>query len=555
MKRAEVCYSSAHYILLNEGAGMFEKLYKQLIEAIKAGKLSQVKILWDYLHGEERISFKELNITNPLFYAVIGNHLDIIKFLLTEATPKAEMQGFYQQDAAHVLSIAAQFSELNTFKFLLSILPGSNLFYRDKITGRSLLHFAACSGKTDVARFLLTNYPKHFSVDMPDEHRQDTPLSLAAWKLQFDMVGYLLRHGATIDIKLSNGRTPREELLSLESQNKKKRDEMAVLLKDSETLLEIAEGIKKAEYEIVGIEVTESLLLRVLGNGINAKRIQDGNTALHLAFKRAHLSKRFIKKLLTVQPIMPDINIQNNEGDTPMHCLLQRSDVPKDILYFILNLNPNLELKNKKGISVSQMLATLNDPYVKAMLYRRNIKQLIEALSEKTKPEPTVNLKKQVMEYKEVKESKDTKEVKELKGAEEKAAKEKQDVLQLKQALKLEIRTAIEHLASITDKSLRSTLSYSLVMTLLKHFDKEESWKTVIYTLLKNVIETDPNYATAKALLDRYQTTTARPILYQATQGQQSQQAQTQAQTTENTENKENKESEQDLDCKHANNV
>ena len=99
-----------------------------------------------------------------------------------------------------------------------------------------------------------------------------------------DTVRFLLEQGAYIDLLLNDGRSPK---VVIEGHSNKAA---LPLLRASEQLIEMAAKGVKESFEQV------QQTIAILGAGLNARRTEDGNTALHLAILRQDVP--FIKLLL-----------------------------------------------------------------------------------------------------------------------------------------------------------------------------------------------------------------------------------------------------------------
>ncbi|KAF4629093.1 hypothetical protein G7Y89_g9055 [Cudoniella acicularis] len=80
------------------------------------------------------------------------------------------------------------------------------------------------------------------------------------------------------------------------------------------------------------------------GADITARRLKDGRTPLHSMLGSIHGVD--LKALL---PYVTDWNVQDSEGNTPLHILLQNSYSPIMALSGLLKAGANLKVKNKKG--------------------------------------------------------------------------------------------------------------------------------------------------------------------------------------------------------------
>ena len=148
--------------------------------------------------------------------------------------------------------------------------------------GNTPLLSAAYNGQIEMLKHLLLK--PEVSIQERNRSEGDNVLSLAAWNGQVDTVRFLLEHGAYIDLLLNDGRSPK---VVIEGHSNKAA---LPLLQASEQLIEMAAKGVKESFEQV------QQTIAILGTGLNARRTEDGNTALHLAILRQDIP--FIKLLL-----------------------------------------------------------------------------------------------------------------------------------------------------------------------------------------------------------------------------------------------------------------
>jgi ankyrin repeat protein len=167
--------------------------------------------------------------------------------------------------------------------------------------GGTLLHWAAAEGRVDAVELLL----KFIDPNVAD-NLGNTPLHFATFSGRLDVVKILLRHGANINAKNVLGLTP----------------------------LHVA----AADCELV-----ETLL----HHGADPYSRDDfGNTPLHLIIRRlldgdSCVAESFIAYGSDIA------NIQNNNGDTPLHVALDfRSE---EVALMLIDYMKDVNIKNSRG--------------------------------------------------------------------------------------------------------------------------------------------------------------------------------------------------------------
>ena len=105
-------------------------------------------------------------------------------------------------------------------------------------------------------------------------------------------------------------------------------------------------------------------LVEQRGARINIQN-NDGDTPLHLALKQHPCSDEIIKLLISkgtnVNTNNNDgnisvLNIKNNDGDTPLHLALKQHPCSYEIIEFLLSEGADINIKNNKGESALSIL-------------------------------------------------------------------------------------------------------------------------------------------------------------------------------------------------------
>ncbi|XP_011406422.1 PREDICTED: ankyrin-1-like [Amphimedon queenslandica] len=303
---------------------------------------------------DEKYSFTfESSLTN----AVKSNgSLQSIRFLLDlGADPNNESKVY---NSVTPLMLAA--GKNNTEIMSLLVEYGANV--RKFVTPTfgesfSAIHAAIPTNSTEAIKFLLKN---GVPPDHNDPGRKATPLRIASFDLNKDIVLLLIQEGAKVDFQDSDG------FSSLAYACNNGFDSMAKLLLDvgADPNLEVQRGVTplmlacyQKYYNII------NMLLQA-GAHVNTKSDDnsDGITALHVASSNNDI--RLVNILLSADA---DINIQDAHGKTPMHNACANGN--EELVQCFLLKKPNLNLCDKKGKSpLHAAIESKNPKVVKTLL-------------------------------------------------------------------------------------------------------------------------------------------------------------------------------------------
>lgn len=176
---------------------------------------------------------------------------------------------------------------------------------------------------------------------------ETTPLHIATRKSLPWMCDYLLSEGIDPNIQDSQGRTVLWE--TMKTGNYDRNTSMFDFWIGKTPLLDIHHLDKAGESVLFNDSWTRewiSMARRLLELGVdpNIRNLSTGDTCLHNALAR--YQPRFVKLLLEQTNL--DVNVQNKNGDTPLHVCVQLGQGMK-MLKFFLDHGVSLYLKNNQG--------------------------------------------------------------------------------------------------------------------------------------------------------------------------------------------------------------
>lgn len=129
-----------------------------------------------------------------LTYAIKHDQLSIIKYLIGE---DVSVDSLDDDEIMHLFYYAFEPGSLDIAQYLVRNLNGVNLRSEG---GESLLHYAAMYGSSDIVEYLVQNGA---NVNLPD-HDGKSPLYYAATSGNLDIVKYLLENGANVNLRDEN---------------------------------------------------------------------------------------------------------------------------------------------------------------------------------------------------------------------------------------------------------------------------------------------------------------------------------------------------------------
>lgn len=220
--------------------------------------------------------------STPLFYAILNDNKELVKVLLNY-NANINIQN---NDKLFPLQVAANEGKTELVKLMLQ--HKADIKKQDK-SGYNPLFIASSKGHADILRLLL-NGP---DVNLFEQCGEESILSRAAWFLLENSTMdqneanacmlHLLQAGAYVDLKNKyKGSTALKKLNALWFYVGK--HSMRTILNVTEILLEVAQQRPDKENLDKARSIIEQLKDNKSTQAINARSIQDGNTALHRAF-------------------------------------------------------------------------------------------------------------------------------------------------------------------------------------------------------------------------------------------------------------------------------
>ena len=385
------------------------------------------------------INSKDSNGRTPLYYAVINNHLEVVKYLIDEQHCDPMTR---DNDGDTPLHIACRHSHIDIVRYLLST-GKVNPLARNK-NGKSpvliidytrlpMLHLAAHQGWMDIAIDLITKYkcdinskdsngrtPLYYAVinnhlevvkylideqhcdPMTRDNDCDTPLHIACRHSHIDIVHYLLSTGKVNPLaRNKNGKSPvliidytRLPMLHLAAHqgwmdiaiDLITKYKCEINRKDSKGCNPLFYAARNNHLEVVRYFINEQhcdpmtkdnygntpLHIAVINNHLEVVRYfineqhcdpmtrdNYGNTPLHIAARNNH--REVVKYLINEQHCDP--MTRDNDGDTPLHIACHLSNI--DIVHYLLSTGKvNPLASNKYGKSPMLLMEYIRLPMI-----------------------------------------------------------------------------------------------------------------------------------------------------------------------------------------------
>jgi len=265
-----------------------------------------------------------------LHIAAANRHLECAK-LLTETDPTTINK--ITNDGETALYLAAQNGHVEVVDFLIK--SGADLSIRGKGAGWTVLYSAAANGRLGCVKLLTEKDPTTINEI---KNSGSTALFITAWNGHVEVVDFLIKSGADLSIKNSDGWT------ALHSAAAKGHLECVKLLAqtDPTTINELTNKGSTALYLAAQIGLVEVVDLLIKLGADLLIRNSVGWTALHSAAFNGHLEcvKLFTEKNPTT------INEITNDGDTAV--LLAAHNVHVDVVDFLIKSGADLSFREKR---------------------------------------------------------------------------------------------------------------------------------------------------------------------------------------------------------------
>ncbi len=238
--------------------------------------------------------------------------------------------------------------------------------------GQTVAHTIAVTGDPALLNLLLS---QRLGVTARDS-RGNTPMHLVAGRRSVEVAQLLFDAGAQADLRNSEGRTPLHEAVrrsSVELVEYFLERGVSAENRDNRGRTPLFDAVQ------AGSRVLAEALVR--GGASLHARDQDGATPLHVSIAEGHyalaalgrsagadifaengsgiavIAAAFSRGLPAVSALVDQqtVNRQNNRGDTAVHLALL-GDAPPEAIEYLLSLNPDLELRNSRGMTVARLL-------------------------------------------------------------------------------------------------------------------------------------------------------------------------------------------------------
>nr|XP_019527514.2 uncharacterized protein LOC109399519 [Aedes albopictus] len=322
--------------------------------------------------------------TDPLVYAIHGDHKDLLNLFLQSTVDRSILQDLNPATWLHVAAV-------KNLYLLAKVMLDDFKIDVDRVDnhGMTPLCYAVTTPHTETARFLMD---RGANVNFQDPAKR-TPLQTALELNNKDMVQLLLERHASIPLLQEfRYRNDNEHLVQHYIVERGLTEMLSLILpkidvshgdKFGMTPLHYAAGCN--QLEMIGLLVRAGAevdcfdvhrttpLMRALsknhleayhmlvGLGANVDLVRqfrndnfDGETVLHITAEK----NRFAATKLLVEDLECDINCVDNDGNTPLHCAVQKGSF--DVVKYLLGKNANIHVKNKGDKTVLQLLEEVN---------------------------------------------------------------------------------------------------------------------------------------------------------------------------------------------------
>jgi len=194
---------------------------------------------------------------------------------------------------------------------ILVLLLPLPLFGQDK-SNKLSIQDAIVRGKIDLVKEMISENPKRVNIKNQDGW---SPLFLASWTVNKELVEFLTLNGANVNTSDKNGYTPLHNVIAGADYNEDAY-EIVVFLVENGSIINSSsfEGLTPLHWAARSGKANIAEFLIINGANIDAKD-NVGDTPLHIASKNGHLS--FVEKIMELGG---KVEILNNEGSS---CLFE----------------------------------------------------------------------------------------------------------------------------------------------------------------------------------------------------------------------------------------
>ena len=275
----------------------------------------------------------------------------------------------------------------------------SDLNFPD-FAGDTPLHIVSERGYSLIMEKLLINGA---NTEMINDLKE-TPLHTATFYEQIDLVRMLLEFKANINPQDKKGETPLH--IVVDSMN---LDILNLLLADKNINVNLQDEYLQsplitATYSsyFLGMQA----LLKHKNIALNLQN-EDGDTFSHILIRYEYFKEKgiqLIKKLHTFKKI--NFNLTNEKGNTLLHEIarhLSGSDVNAIILDILNSKNPELSIRNNRGLTVRDILRDRGPSFKKAKKILGDYQRNLEIKNSKLK-EKIIKLKEKIIKLKDLNE-------------------------------------------------------------------------------------------------------------------------------------------------------
>ena len=281
--------------------------------------------------------------------AIKNGHVDVLSYFIENG---ADVNARLIYDLYTPLMVAILNSQVNTAIFLIE--HGAKLDIRDTRRGYAAAHYAACHYSDHDSCVVLSCLVKNgadVNGHASEKWKYLTPVMLAIKNGHPNAAGFLIQHGADVNVKDIDGETALHYAVQryVGSHHSEWCEVFSCLIKNGADINARA----KDNYTPLMLAITSCHLSAVIfltehGADVDIQN-RDGKTALHFAVQRYHSShhSEWCEVLRCLVENGADINARENNDNTPLMIASFCGHV--NVVTFLIQHGAELDVQNDRG--------------------------------------------------------------------------------------------------------------------------------------------------------------------------------------------------------------
>ena len=313
--------------------GICSNYSKDFIKAgnlLKAAELGNLEIVRYLVENGIDINTKDKYNRTPLYMAIKGDNIEIVKYLINEMGVDASSLDY------ETLSDVVDNNNLEMLEFLTK--RGAKLTVQNN-DGNTLLHKTAENGNFGFFEYL----NKRGNIRNIANNIKDTLLYMAVMGDNVEIVKYFVDHGADLNVKDELLGTPL--FMAVENNN----INIVQYLVNNGANINAKDKSSNTPLLIAAKNGNLDILKYLINNGANINiKNKFYNASLHMAAKSDNVE--VVRYLVSLGA---DINMKNKFHNTPLHIAVKYGNV--DVIKYLIGHGANLDIQNCFGKTPDQI--------------------------------------------------------------------------------------------------------------------------------------------------------------------------------------------------------